>query len=638
MSDKGTENANSFNEESIVNDQIDLPSLFSILLDNFNLLISSFLAGLLLAFIIYISSENIFSSKSLIEIQQEQNMFGTNIPGMGNRSQNSLQAEVAIYRSAYTIDDVVKSLKNNEEIEQDIIPSAGAIRSNLSVTSSGNSLITIVFNHSDQKLTEKILNLLNDEYIKDRRDFRKRSTAAGRDFIKNEIPKIKSSLKEAEDNLNNFKISKNDSGLIFESENRNSELSNLYESIKEIEFKELELKEFYKSTHPIYLTLTEQKRFLQNKIDTIESDLPNIPNTQRKLENLKREVDIYSEVLNDLSAQEINLAMAEASSISNVRVINQASKAIKIQPTYYIFSIPFALIIFIYLIQTIRHFLGDRITNFDALIDFVDKKNILGELPLYKKGLIGTEDSSFALAEEMMNKISYEIIQSLEKLSSIAIVGSKKGVGKTEISEKLFYKLTAMGIKVCLLDLDYKKRDLTLKSVKPESTPKNFEEFYRDIETYRFEQSLFIPSFEVENSVEFFMSEDFKSQLEKLKQDYDLVICDTPPWGLFVDAKIVSQYFDASLYVVGNKTSTFKDIILFNKDIEGINKNIEVKYFYNKFDIFFNFLWYSYNYPNYSNNYYYEYSGYRNTKKFLFWRIFDKLQQIFINLRKKWMK
>ena len=377
MSDKGTENANSFNEESIVNDQIDLPSLFSILLDNFNLLISSFLAGLLLAFIIYISSENIFSSKALIEIQQEQNMFGTNIPGMGNRSQNSLQAEVAIYRSAYTIDDVVKSLENNEEIEQDIIPSAGAIRSNLNVTSSGNSLITIVFNHSDQKLTEKILNLLNDEYIKDRRDFRKRSTAAGRDFIKNEIPKIKSSLKEAEDNLNNFKISKNDSGLIFESENRNSELSNLYESIKEIEFKELELKEFYKSTHPIYLTLTEQKRFLQNKIDIIESDLPNIPNTQRKLENLKREVEIYSEVLNDLSAQEINLAMAEASSISNVRVINQASKAVKIQPTYYVFSIPFALIIFIYLIQTIRHFLGDRITNFDALIDFVDKKIFL---------------------------------------------------------------------------------------------------------------------------------------------------------------------------------------------------------------------------------------------------------------------
>ena len=117
MSDKGTENANSFNEESIVNDQIDLPSLFSILLDNFNLLISSFLAGLLLAFIIYISSENIFSSKSLIEIQQEQNMFGTNIPGMEPKS-NSLQAEVAIYDCLHNR-WCSQIFKNNEEIEQD---------------------------------------------------------------------------------------------------------------------------------------------------------------------------------------------------------------------------------------------------------------------------------------------------------------------------------------------------------------------------------------------------------------------------------------------------------------------------------------------------------------------------------------
>ena len=43
------------------------------------------------------------------------------------------------------------------------------------------------------------------------------------------------------------------------------------------------------------------------------------------------------------------------------------------------------------------------------------------------------------------------------------------------------------------------------------------------------------------------------------------------------------------------------------KDIEE-NKNIEVKYFYNKFNIYFNFLWYKYQYPYYSNNYYYDYS------------------------------
>ncbi len=245
---------NSLNEENIINDQIDLSSLFSILLDNFNLLVSALLGGMVLSSVIYITAENIYSSKSLIEIQQQQNMFGANIPGMNRGNENSLLAEVAIYKSANTIDDVVNYLKTNTSIEEESIPSSGYIRSNLTVSSNGRSLITIIFNYSDPYLTQEILRLLNQEYINDRRDFRKRSTAAGREFIKSEIPKIKLSLTKAEDNLNNFKLSKNDSGLIFESENTSSELNNLYQSIKDIEFKEVELREFYKTSHPIYQT------------------------------------------------------------------------------------------------------------------------------------------------------------------------------------------------------------------------------------------------------------------------------------------------------------------------------------------------------------------------------------------------
>lgn len=184
--------------------------------------------------------------------------------------------------------------------------------------------------------------------------------------------------------------------------------------------------------------------------------------------------------------------------------------------------------------------------------------------------------------------------------------------------------------------MDYKKRDLTLKSFSSDKTPRNFQEFYQDINSYKLEQSLFIPSFDVDNSVEFFTSEEFASEIAKLKEEYDYVICDTPPWSLFIDAKIVTRYFDSCLYVVGNKISTFKDIILFNKDLESFEKEISIKYFYNKFDVFFNFFWYKYHYPNYSDNYYYEYSGYGNLKEeYLFRRIFNKIFELFNKLRNK---
>ena len=66
-------------------------------------------------------------------------------------------------------------------------------------------------------------------------------------------------LKEAEENLNSFKLSTNTSDVIFDTNTRNFKLEELKNRFNEIIFKELELKEFYKENHPIYLTLTEQK-------------------------------------------------------------------------------------------------------------------------------------------------------------------------------------------------------------------------------------------------------------------------------------------------------------------------------------------------------------------------------------------
>ena len=83
--------------------------------------------------------------------------------------------------------------------------------------------------------------------LKDRKNFIKQSSAAGKEFINQEIPRIKSSLKEAEDNLNNFKISTNVPDVIFDTNTRNFKLERLKNRYNEIEFlKNLNLKNFIK--------------------------------------------------------------------------------------------------------------------------------------------------------------------------------------------------------------------------------------------------------------------------------------------------------------------------------------------------------------------------------------------------------
>ena len=597
-------------EKNILNDEVDLISILSVFFDNFNLIISIFFASLLAMAVFYLSSTNFYQSNSLLEIKNEKTSFlpeslRTGITS-GISSGNSLLAEIEIYKSNNTILDALENLRKTKIFEDEEIPSPGQVRSNLTLNSSSKSLINISYVSSNPSLSEKLLNLLNEEFILDRKNFIKQSSSAGRQFIRQEIPRIKVLLKEAEDNLNSFKISTNASDIIFDTNNQNINLERLRNRINEMEFKELELKEFYRENHPIYLTLSQQKNLVLNQINEIEENLPNIPSTQRTLENFKREVEIYSDVLSELSSQELSLGMTEASSLSNVRIINEASNGFKIAPRKIILLLSFVFSLLCYLILLVVHFLGDKITNYDALSDFVGKANIIGELPeISKKDERITHD----IAEELMNKTIYEITHSEDEANTISVVSSLKGVGKSDISRRIYEKLN-LKYKVCLIDLDYRKRN---KNSNVNELNLEFNDFFSQKEALASSsESIEIPPFKDVSVPDFFTSNNFIELLQFLKQEFDYVICDTPPWKLFVDAKIISRYFDRHIYVVCNKITSFKDINLFLKDID---QKDSVKFFFNRFSLYFNFLWFKYQYPYYSKNYYYEYTSYNELKK-----------------------
>ena len=112
---------------------------------------------------------------------------------------------------------------------------------------------------------------------------------------------------------------------------------------------------------------------------------------------------LYSEVLKDLSVQELSLAMNEASSLSNVRIINSASSASKVSPRKIIFVFPFIILFFSYLIFALNNFLRDKISHQDALIDFVER-NVIGELPFVHKKQINEKNSLDELCNELLNK------------------------------------------------------------------------------------------------------------------------------------------------------------------------------------------------------------------------------------------
>ena len=185
-------------DKKLVNDEIDLISLFAVVFDNFNLLLSIFITSLFVISVYYLSATKLYQSSSLLEIKKSNNTSflpeslrsGLN-SGLSNY--NSLQAEMEIYKSNDTIVDSLNTLEKKNRYE--LIPSLWEVKGNLYLETNSQSLITINFVSDDQELNPVILNLLNKEFIKDRRDFIKQSSAAGKNFIQKEIPRIKILLK-----------------------------------------------------------------------------------------------------------------------------------------------------------------------------------------------------------------------------------------------------------------------------------------------------------------------------------------------------------------------------------------------------------------------------------------------------------
>ena len=205
----------------------------------------------------------------------------------------------------------------------------------------------------------------------------------------------------------------------------------------------------------------------------------------------------------------------------------------------------------------------------------------------------------------------------------------RRDVGKTEITIRLFNKLKTK-YKVCILDLDFRKKGLT-KDIYGETNFKNYDEFNQNKSKFLSDNdSIFIPSLDIDNPPDFFSSEHFIEFVQSLKNEYDYIICDTPPWKLFVDAKIISKNFDQLIYIVCNQSSSFKDLDLFLKETE---KN-KVNFFYNKFNLYFNFLWYKYQYPYYSRNYYYEYGHYSQIKGNSFINVYKRISSYLSNFLK----
>ncbi|GAA4943078.1 tyrosine-protein kinase domain-containing protein [Algibacter agarivorans] len=312
-------------------------------------------------------------------------------------------------------------------------------------------------------------------------------------------------------------------------------------------------------------TIAVQIKSLNSKKASLEKRLSGLPADQQEYLKIQRKLNLSQEAFDIYMAKRSEAAIVKAANVSDISVI-EAAKDIGgglIGPNKDLN----------YMMALVIGFFGPMLLVFilfilDNSIHTVDEVKRLSKIPIL--GLIGEydHDNNLVVYEKPKSAVaeSFRAVRSSlqffykkldkEEGRTIMITSSVSGEGKTSCSINIASAYALSGKKTILLGLDLRKPkifgDFKLDNNKGVVNyfigDKTLEEvtFKSHIKDLDIITSGPIPP----NPSELLMGDNMKELIGILRQKYDMIVLDSPPLGLVTDALELSQYADATLFVI----------------------------------------------------------------------------------------
>ncbi|WP_343673091.1 polysaccharide biosynthesis tyrosine autokinase [Chitinophaga sp.] len=301
---------------------------------------------------------------------------------------------------------------------------------------------------------------------------------------------------------------------------------------------------------------------MQQKVNQIQAKIANIPAYEREYINIKRQQSVKENLYLYLLKKKEEASVSYASNVTDNKIIAPAFIPVKPEsPKKTMAFVGFLAAglalstLYIYL----KYFLNNKILNKTEIEQIF-------ELPLMAEIYQDEEETAKNLSLQNRSVLLEQIFNLRTNLryllsehtnsTTILITSSISGEGKTFLSAHLGNSLTVNKKKVILLELDLRKPKLSRYLGLDNYTGitnyivenKTIDEIIRKVpgSDLHLISSGPVPP----NPVELIEGNRMRTLLTTLKERYDYIIIDTAPIGIVSDAKSLSPYVDASLFVV----------------------------------------------------------------------------------------
>ena len=439
------------------------------------------------------------------------------------------------------------------------------LASTLKVAEKGKQtgVIGVSYSHRYADRAASILNTIANTYVRQNVEMRSAEAEKTLEFLESQLPGIKAKLDSSEKILADYRHSVGSVDMTGETQAHLNKEMDLQRQLLQLEQERQQATRLFKEEHPSVQTIVKRQDKLRGELARLKKNAESLPVTQQEMIRLQEDVAVnnsqYTTMLNNIQ----QLRVVRAGEVGNVRVVDFAQiEPIKSKPKRFSILIgsmaaTFMLgVLWVFLLRMMRN--GVRSSQ---ELEHATNVSVFAKIPESKNKLLRDKRHKLTLVEASPNDQASEAFRTLQTAVDFSLAEGQKvvmvcglvpGVGKSFVTKNLAAVYAMNGKRVLLIDADMRKgvirssKHAGLTEVLSGKMP------WRDAVADTRCQNLFVMGCgkRLMSPSELLRHDTFKNLLAEMKQEYDMVLVDTPPVSMVTDAELIFPLVDFALMVV----------------------------------------------------------------------------------------
>lgn len=462
-----------------------------------------------------------------------------------------------------------------------------ALQSGVSLTEKGkaSSIISMSMQGSNPYVLTRVLNAIGTQYV--RQNIERKAAEAQKTlaFLDVQLPEFKRQLEASEEIYNRFRNQKGTVAFDEEAKLILGQAVDRQTKLLEAQQRRRELESRFTSNHPLVQTLDAQIAALGRDVGEVQARIKGLPAIQQDAVRMERDVKVNTELYQSLLNNALQLRLVKEGKVGNVRVLDEAvvpEGPIKPERRVVI-AVSLVLGLFAGVVAAfVRNaFVEQRIRD-PHEVEANTGLPVFSTIPvsatqanIAKRRLTGATGVRL-LAVEHPDDLAVESLRSLRTAMQFAmlespnnrvmITGATPGVGKSFVTANFAALMASAGKRTLLIDADLRRGHIH-QYLGLQRHGGLSELIAGSLTVQQTVHKQVVPNLDLlatgqlpPNPAELLVSESFKTTLERLSEQYDLVVIDTPPVLVAADTAIVATHAGTVLLVARANLSTMGEL------------------------------------------------------------------------------